>query len=342
VRQVVIPRYGPPEVLEVRESRDPEPKQGEVRVKVGAAGINFADVAARMGLYPDAPPPPMVVGYEVSGKVDALGPGADANGVAVGDDVIAMTRFGGYSDLVCVPASGIVKRPASMSVEEGAALPVVYLTAWHAMVAVGALKKGERVLIHSAGGGVGTAAIQIAKLVGAETIGTASAGKHEALKKLGLDHAIDYTREDFEPAVRRITGGKGVHMILDPVGGESWRKGMRLLAPDGRLCCFGYSAMTAGRRTRSILKVLWEFLFLPRVSPLALMDRNTGVYGVNMGHLWDHVELLRAELAAILRHVEEGKLRPIVDKVFPFREAAAAHAFIQDRKNFGKVLLRPE
>jgi len=341
LRQVVIPRYGAPEVLTIQESADPTPKAGEMRIRVEAAGINFADIAARMGLYPDAPPPPMVVGYEVAGKVDALGAGAETAGLKVGDDVIGMTRFGGYSDVVCVPASGVLKRPAGMSAETGAALPVVYLTAWHAMVVVGGLKKGERVLIHSAGGGVGTAAIQIAKLVGAESIGTASGAKHETLKKMGLDHAIDYTKEDFEPAVQRITGGKGVHMILDPVGGDSWRKGMRLLAPNGRLCAFGYSEMTKGRKTRSILKVLKEFIFLPRMSPLALMEKNTGVYGVNMGHLWDETAMLRAELTDILAHVEAGRLAPVVDKSFPFAEAAAAHAFIQARKNIGKVLLRP-
>jgi NADPH:quinone reductase-like Zn-dependent oxidoreductase len=253
-----------------------------------------------------------------------------------------MTRFGGYSDVVCTPVTGVLRRPKRMSVEEGAALPVVYLTAWHAMVYVGALKKGERVLIHSAGGGVGTAAIQIAKLIGAETIGTASGAKHEALKKLGLDHAIDYTREDFEPAVKRITGGKGVHMILDPVGGDSWRKGMRLLASNGRLCCFGYSEMTRGRRTRSLLKLLKEVIFMPRFSPLALMDRNTGVYGVNMGHLWDDVAMFRQELSEVLGHIEAGRLKPIVDRTFSFKDAAEAHAFIQARKNLGKVLLRPE
>lgn len=339
MRQVVIPRYGPPEVLEVREAPDPEPRAGEVRIRVGAAGINFADVAARMGLYPDAPKLPMVVGYEVAGRVDAVGAGAE--GLAVGDEVLAMTRFGGYADVVCAPLATVLKRPAGMTVEEGAALPVVYLTAWHAMVVMGNLRKGERVLIHSAGGGVGTAALQIAKIIGAETYGTASAGKHEALKKMGLDHAIDYTKEDFEEAVRRLTGGKGVHLVLDPVGGKSWKKGYRLLAPTGRLCCFGYSEMTRGRTTRSILKVVKEVATLPRWSALTLMNDNRGVFGVNMGHLWSETALLREELAAILAHYQAGRLKPVVDRAFPFEKAADAHAFIQARKNLGKVLLTP-
>ncbi len=339
MRQVVIPRYGPPEVLEVREAKDPEPGPREVRIRVGAAGINFADIAARMGLYPGAPPLPMCVGYEVAGRIDRLG--NEVAGFAVGDEVLALTRFGGYSDVVVVPAGAVSRRPPGMSVEEGAALPVTYLTAWHAMIVMGNLRKGERVLIHSAGGGVGTAAIQIAKLVGAETFGTASAAKHEALRKMGLDHAIDYTKEDFEEAVRSLTGGKGVHLVLDPVGGRSWKKGYRLLAPTGRLCLFGFSEMTRGRKTRSILKVLRELVTLPRWSPLGLMNQNRGVFGVNMGALWDELELLRGEVAKILRHYEAGRLRPIIDRGFPFAEAGAAHAFIHARKNLGKVLLKP-
>jgi NADPH:quinone reductase-like Zn-dependent oxidoreductase len=342
MRQVVIPRFGAPEVLTVRESPDPTPGKGQVRVRVAAAGINFADIAARMGLYPDAPPLPMVVGYEAGGTIDALGEGAGgASGLKVGDDVIAMTRFGGYSDVVCVPEATILKRPKAMTADEGAAMPVTYLTAWHSMVVMGNLRPGERVLIHSAGGGVGTAAIQIARMIGAETIGTASASKHEALKKLGLDHAIDYTTTDFEPAVRELTKGKGVHLILDPVGGASWKKGYRLLAQTGRLCCFGYSEMTSGRKTRSLFKVAKELLTLPKWSPLSLMDGNRGIFGVNMGHLWDEASLLRSELAQILAGYETGKLKPIVDRAFPFAEAAAAHTFIQARKNLGKVLLKP-
>jgi NADPH:quinone reductase-like Zn-dependent oxidoreductase len=268
--------------------------------------------------------------------------GAGVTSLAEGDEVLAMTRFGGYSDAVVAPAASVLKRPAGMTVEEGAALPVTYLTAWHAMVVMGNLRKGERVLIHSAGGGVGTAAIQIAKIIGAETYGTASAGKHEALKKLGLDHAIDYTRADFEKEVRRLTGGKGMHLILDPVGGASWKKGYRLLATTGRLCVFGFSEMARGRTTRSILKAMKELVTVPKWGPLDLMDRNVGVFGVNMGHMWNEQELLRQEMAAILSHYEAGRLKPVVDRSFPFKEAAAAHAFIQSRQNLGKVLLKPD
>ncbi len=339
MRQVVIPKYGPPSVLAVREAPDPEPGRGEVRVRVEATGVNFADILARMGLYPDAPPLPMVVGYEVAGRVDKVGPGVQ--GLAVGDEVLAMTRFKGYSDVVVARPPLVLKRPKGMSAEEGAALPVTYLTAWHAMIVIGNLRKGERVLIHSAGGGVGTAALQIARLVGAETFGTASAGKHATLKKMGLDHAIDYTRDDFEVEVKRLTGGKGVHLVLDPVGGASWRKGYRLLAPTGRLCVFGFSEMARGRTTRSIVKALKEFVTVPRFGPIDLMNRNAGVFGVNMGHLWGEVDLLGEEMRALLSHYEAGRLKPIVDRTFPFAEAAAAHGFIQERKNLGKVLLTP-
>jgi NADPH:quinone reductase-like Zn-dependent oxidoreductase len=341
MRQVTIPRFGPPDVLEVREGPDPTPGPGEVRIRVGAAGLNFADIAARMGLYPGMPPLPAVMGYEVAGRVDAVGRDGEAAGLAPGDEVLAMTRFGGHADVVVAPAAQVHKRPAGMSVEEGAALPVTYLTAWHAMVVMGALRRGERVLIHSAGGGVGTAALQIARLIGAETFGTASASKHAALEKMGLDHAIDYTREDFEPAVLRLTGGKGVHLVLDPVGGRSWRKSYRVLAKTGRLCCFGFSGATRGRTTRSLLQVARELLAVPRFGPLGLMSRNVGVFGVNMGDMWDQAALMREELEAVIGHYREGRLKPVIDRTFPFARAAEAHAFVQGRKNLGKVLLTP-
>ena len=178
MRQIWITRTGAPEVLAVKEAPDPQPKAGEVRVRVEASGINFADILGRMGLYPDLPPIPVVPGYEVSGRVDAVGPGVD--GDWTGRDVIAMTRFGGYADTVCVPVNQVFARPAGMSALEGAAVPVNYFTAWQLVVVMGGLKRNETVLVHSAGGGVGIAATQIAKHLGAQVIGTASASKHAA------------------------------------------------------------------------------------------------------------------------------------------------------------------
>ena len=162
MRQIWITKADPPEVLQVKEAPDPEPKAGEVRIRVEASGINFADILGRLGLYPDLPPIPVVPGYEVGGRIDALGAGVDARWA--GRNVFALTRFGGYADVICVPLAQVFERPEGMSAGEGAAIPVNYLTAWQLCVVMGALKRGETVLVHSVGGGVGIAATQIASI----------------------------------------------------------------------------------------------------------------------------------------------------------------------------------
>jgi NADPH:quinone reductase-like Zn-dependent oxidoreductase len=338
MQQVWIPRIGGPDVLEVREAPDPEPGAGEVRVRVEAAGINFADIMARMGLYPDAPKLPTVVGYEASGVVDAIGDGVTR--VAVGDRVMGMTRFGGYSDVVVIPEGQAIKIGDSVSFETAAAIPVQYLTAWMMLIRLGNLQKGERVLIHSAGGGVGLAAIQMAVWRGAEIYGTASAGKHEQLKAAGVHHCIDYRNQDFQAEIARLTDGKGVHLIIDAVGGDSFKKSYASLATMGRLFLFGASSFAPGKK-RSILAAVRGFMALPKFKPIPLMDQNRGVFGVNLGHMWHLTAELTEMLTEIVGLVEQGVFTPVVDKTFPFAEAADAHRYIQDRKNYGKVLLTP-
>ncbi len=340
MRQIVIPRSGPPEVLEVRESRDPLPAPGQVRIRVEATGVNFADIMGRMGMYPDLPKLPCVPGYEVAGRVDAVGDGVESS--ALGRDVLAMTRFGGYADVVCVPENQVFARPAGMGAEEGAAIPVNYLTAWQLLIVMGSLREGDTVLVHSAGGGVGIAATQIAKHFGARVIGTASAGKHEALRKLGVDHCIDYRTEDFEARVREITHGRGVELVLDAVGGDSFRKSYRALAPTGRLGVFGLSAAASGK-TRSLPSLLRAAAstFSQSFRPPGLMDKNKGVFGVNVGHLWGEVDRITRWMEKVLELRAAGVVQPVVAATFPFARAAEAHHYVQDRKNFGKVLLVP-
>lgn len=340
MRQIWIPQAGPPEVLELREAPDPLPAPGEVRIRVEASGVNFADVLGRMGQYPDLPPMPVVVGYEVAGRADAVGEGVDTSWI--GRDVLALTRFGGYSDVLCVPEAQAQVRPPGMSAEEGAAVPVNYLTAWQLIRVMGSLNRGETMLVHSAGGGVGIAAIQIARSLGARVIGTASAGKHDALKALGVDACIDYTREDFETRVREITRGRGVELALDAVGGASFKKSFRSLAPSGRLGMFGISSAATGK-TPSRLALLRTVLSMPwlRFNPISLMNQNKGVFGVNVGHLWDEVDRIQGWLESILGLYGEGAVRPVIAARFPFERAAEAHHHLQDRKNFGKVLLVP-
>jgi synaptic vesicle membrane protein VAT-1 len=340
MRQIWITKAGRPEVLEVKEAPDPEPKAGEVRIRVEASGVNFADILGRLGLYPDLPPVPVVPGYEVSGRVDAAGPGVEESWI--GRDVLAITRFGGYADVVCVPLNQVFVRPTGMSVAEGAAIPVNYLTAWQLVVAMGGLKRNETVLIHSAGGGVGIAATQIAKHVGARVIGTASRAKHSELRALGVDELIDYRTEDFEARVREMTNGRGVELILDAIGGDSWKKGYRLLAPTGRLGVFGVSAAVTGK-SRNMLAMLGLLVTTPwfQFNPLSLMNANKGVFGVNLGHMWGEIERQRAWAEELLALWMQGVIKPKIARSFRFDEAAKAHHFIQDRGNIGKVLLVP-
>jgi synaptic vesicle membrane protein VAT-1 len=340
MRQVWIPRIGGPQVLEVREAPDPEPSEGQVRIRVRAAGINFADVMARMGLYLDAPKLPAVVGYEVSGVIDQLGPGVAPGTAAVGARVLALCRFGGYSDTLCVPAPQAIPVPERLSFEQAAAIPVNYLTAWIMLIHLGNVHRGERVLVHAAAGGVGQAALQLCRWRGAEVIGTASASKHARLKELGVAHCIDYNTEDFEPAVKRFTDGRGVDVVIDAVGGDSFEKSYRCLASMGRLFMFGVSSFAPGKK-RQLATALLGLLRMPKFKPVPLMNENRGVFGVNMGHLWDRGDELAAMMRAIVDLCAAGTLDPVVDKTFPFAAAGAAHTYIQERKNFGKVLLTP-
>ncbi len=340
MRQIWIPKAGPPEVLELREVSDPLPKDSEVRIRVEATGINFADIMGRMGLYPDLPPMPVVPGYEVAGRVDCVGKQVETDWI--GRDVLAMTQFGGYSDVVCVPENQVYTRPPGMSAIEGAALPVNYLTAFQLIEVMGSLRKGDRILIHSAGGGVGIAAIQLAKRIGAQIIGTASAGKHDFLKSAGVAHCIDYTTQDFEARVLEVTGGRGVELALDAVAGSSFSKSFNVLSPTGRLGMFGMSAAATGKR-KSYFKAARAMLKTPllKFNPITLLNENKGVFGVNAGHLWDQNERVSGWMEALLDYYRKDEIRPVVAQTFPLDQAAIAHHFIQDRKNIGKVLLIP-
>ena len=331
MRQVVITRRGGPEVIEVREAPDPRPAPGEVRIRVRAAGLNFADVMARVGMYPDAPKLPAVMGYEVAGEIDLPRERA-------GEKVLAMTRFGGHSDLVCVPAAVAMPIPGKLSFSEAAAIPVNWLTAWHMLVELSNLRRGQTVLIQSAAGGVGTAAVQICRKLGASTIGTASSGKHVRLRELGLSHAIDYRNMDFEPEVMRITEGRGVDVALDPIG--TFKESFRCLAPVGKLIMFGASATVSGEK-RDYLAAAAAVLRMPWFHPLKLLPDNKGIFGVNMGKLWGETELLGREMGEILKGFASGEFKAVVDSEVPFAEAGRAHRRLQSRESFGKVVLVP-
>ena len=338
MRQIWITKAGPPEVLQVREAPDPEPGDGEVRISVRAAGINFADLMARVGLYPDAPKVPCVVGYEVSGLIDAVGKGVTR--VAVGDRVFGMPKFGGYTDALVLKEAQVFKMPASMSFEEAAALPVVYLTAHHMMMFTGNLRPRSSVLIHSAAGGVGLAAIQLAKTRSCQIFGIASKSKHAFLTEQGCQHPID-NDADYVAEIRKLTGGRGVDLVLDPVGGKSWTEGYGILAPAGRLVAFGLSAAASGK-SRSLIHALTQVVQVKKWSPMKLMDDNKSVQGVNMGHLFTEIDMLVEQFQALIGMYEAGQIKPHVDRTFKFSEAPLAHHYLHDRKAKGKVLLVPD
>ncbi len=336
MKQVYITGYGGPEKLQLREAPDPLPQAGELRIRVRASGINFADILARKGLYPDAPKLPCVVGYEVSGVVDAVGPGVDDHWQ--GREVFALTRFGGYADTVVVPLPQVFDKPAALSHEQAAAIPVNYLTAWQLMVVVGSLSKDEAVLIHNAGSGVGLAAIDIGRHLGARLYGTASAGKHDFLRERGLHHPIDYRGADWRPELDRLTEGRGVELVLDPLGGSHWKKSYKALRHTGRLGMFGISSASESGLIRP-LAMLKIGLTLPWFNPVSLMNDNRAVFGVNLGHMWHENSKIRPWMETLLRGVAEGWVRPHVDKAFPLAQVGEAQSYIEARKNIGKVVL---
>jgi len=333
---------GGPEVLQVQERPDPQVGPGEVRIAVKAAGINFADTMARVGLYPDAPKPPCVLGYEVAGEVESVAEGIDSP--AVGDRVIAGTRFGGQAEVVSVPADQVFPLPESFSFEQGAAFPVNYATAYAALVIMGGLREGERALIHAAAGGVGISATQVARSRGAEIFGTASASKHDAIRAQGVQHAIDYRTQDFEEEIRRITGGEGIDIVMDATGPTNFRKDYRLLRDGGRLIMYGASEL-ATERGRSMLTVIRGLTRMPMATmpwwkSLSVMNENKGVFGLNM-LAWQDREGLGRVIEPLIAELESGTIDPVVSEAFPFDRAGDAHRFITERRNIGKVVLVP-
>lgn len=338
MRQIVTTRNGGIEVLEVQETSDPTPRQGEALVAVKAAGLNFADILARQGLYPDGPPKPCVMGYEVSGVVAAVGDSDEQ--ALVGKAVIALTRFKGQAEKVVVPQQQLFEKPASLTFEQAAAIPVNYLTAYGLLVAMGGLRKGEAVLIHNAGGGVGLAALEIARKIGAVTYGTASPSKHDFLKDHGLDYAIDYRTQDWLPVLKKLTSNRGVELVIDPIGGAHWKKSYKSLRHTGRLGVFGVSAASANG-LKGKLGLLKAAVQTPWFHPFGLLNRNRGVFGLNLGHMWNEADKVAEWFEAIMAGVNEGWILPHVDKAFRFDQMREAHAYMEARKNIGKIVLVP-
>jgi|TARA_B100001540_G_scaffold297813_1_gene300805 NADPH:quinone reductase-like Zn-dependent oxidoreductase len=336
MRKILISKAGPPEVLKIVEHEKLVPPPGEVTIRVHNAGINFADLMMRLGIYgKQAPPIPFTPGYEVSGIITSIGEGVTE--FEEGQRVAAVTGVNGYAQEVNVAIKQVVKIDDNVSFEAAAAMPVTYLTAYHMLVELGNIKNGDTVLIHHAAGGVGTAAIQIAKAYGAGTIfGVASPSKKDFVETLGV-RFIDREKEDFVNVVKEETDGAGVHHALDPVGGKHLKKSFKSLRSGGKLYAFGGSSFVKGPKIFK-LAALWRLIRSPKFSPLNMIGKNKAIFGVHMGTIKD-MDLMRREIEALALMLNEKKIEPIIDSVFHFEDVAKAHYHIHNRKNKGKVLL---
>jgi NADPH:quinone reductase-like Zn-dependent oxidoreductase len=343
MKAVVLTRTGGPEVLEVQEWPDPAVGAGEVRIAVRAAGLNFADTMARVGFYPAAPKKPCVLGYEVAGEVETIG--ADVSGLVIGQRVMAGTRFGGQAELATAQARDVMPMPDHLSFEEGAAFCVSYGTGYAALMIMGGLRAETRVLIHSAAGGVGTAATQIARNAGAEIFGTASAAKHSAIQAQGVHHPIDYRTQDFKAEVRRLTDGEGVDIVMDALGPASFRKDYRILRPGGRLIMYNLSdalnekGLNVRAAASSLLRLPTSTM--PWWNPGRMLNQNRGVFGLNLLSWWRREGGMDRITAPLLEDLGSGRLAPVVAKVFPFERVGDAHRFLAERRNIGKVVITP-
>jgi NADPH:quinone reductase-like Zn-dependent oxidoreductase len=333
MKAVVMTKHGPPEALQIQERPDPPPPgAGEVTVAVASTGIAFSEVLARLGLYPLAPKPPAVLGTDIAGTVAAVGDGVES--LSVGDRVFGVTRYGGYAERANTLADNLRPLPERLSFEQGAASPNNYATAWLSLVSYGGVQHqaAARVLVHAAAGGVGIAATQVAKRYGAEVWGTASASKHDAIRGLGVDHAIDYHARGWEKDLPAFD------VILDPIGGRNWRTSYSLLRAGGRTVNYGASNVVVdGRRS------LWGFVKaaaqMPRTNLIKQMWASKCVMGLSMQGLWDDRGSYGPFLDPLLELIDDGTITPVIDTTFGYDEAPDAHRRLTERKNIGKVVL---
>lgn len=334
-----IERHGRPEVLVERELPLAAPGAGEVLIGVEAAGVNFADLMMRAGLYRTAPSRPYSPGFEVAGVV--LRTGSGVTEWREGDRCVALLRHGGYAHHVVVPAGQLFRYPQQLGPVEAAAIPVVFLTAWVCLLEAGRARGGETALILGAGGGVGTALVQLARRSGLRILGTAGDARKRAFvtDALGAEACFD-SRGDWEERVRQLVGERGIDIALDPVGAGATASCRRLLAPLGRLVFYGLSEALPGTHRRW-LQAAWAWLGTPRVHPYSLVEPNLGLFGVHLLHLGSKEPLLRPALEEVFGAVSRGELRAVMDRVFPFTRdgAVAAHHYLHARKNLGKVIL---
>ncbi len=314
MKAIAVEALGGPEVLHLTESEVPQPAPGTVLIKVEAAGVNFADVMMRSGGYPGGPGPGFVPGLEVAGTIAA--------GPRQGERVMALTWNGGYAEYALANEFAVFPMPEGMAFDEAAGFLVTNLTAYFALW-MADLKPDERVLIHAAGGGVGTAAVQLAREMGAEVFGTASTEeKLKRVKALGAEHVINYAQQDFVAEIRRLTGDEGVDIVLEMVGGDVFERSLELLRNLGRMVFYG-RASGEGRV----------------VDPAMLLTNNLALHGLYLGTLAADPELMKMAMDDLGEYLRRKKLRVLIGKHFPLAEAEQAHRFLEGRHSFGKIIL---
>ncbi|AWP17745.1 Synaptic vesicle membrane protein VAT-1 -like [Scophthalmus maximus] len=339
-RALVLTGYGGYDKvkLQVKTQRRARLQAGEVLVRVKACGLNFAELMGRQGLYEPLPAPPVTMGMEGSGVVEAVG--EDVEDRRVGDRVIAMSRFGMFQEVVVVPADRTFPMPEQMSFEEGAAIPINYLTAYMMLFEMANVRPGKSVLVHMAAGGVGIAATQLCQTVPDVTVfGTASASKHETIAQGGVTHPIDYRTKDYVEEIRKISP-KGVDIVLDPLGGSDTQKGFNLLKPLGTLIVFGAANCVTGQK-KSLLAMMKTWYNQLSLNTMKLMQTNKAVCGFHLGYMAED-QLIDRAMRELLELYRQGKIKPRIDSCYHFEEVADAMRRMHDRHNIGKVILLPE
>ncbi len=336
MRAVLLRRNGPPKNLRLEDAPDPVARPGEVLLQNRAAGVNFADVLARQGLYPGAPQRPFIPGFESSGEVLALGEGVD--GLRVGQRVLAFHNSGGYAERVIAPAANVLPIPDTLGSQSAVVLPLNYGTAYVALYRTGAVEPGMKVYLHAAAGGVGLAVIDLARRAGLEVVGAASSHfKRERLQAEGLKHVVDSRKAHVDRVARDLYSREGgFDIVIDSVGGRSIGEGLRALKPGGRLISCGVAKLSRG----GLIGFLKLWLTTPRLDPLRLLHSSRGFYGLNLAPLMRNPALVRKTLEELLRLTASGEIHPEPGRVMPLAQAGDAHHLLEHRRNVGKIVLR--
>jgi NADPH:quinone reductase-like Zn-dependent oxidoreductase len=335
MKAAVLHRTGRPGVLQVSDVPEPVPGPGEVRVHLGYSGINYAEVLSRKGLYVWAPKRPYILGMEGAGVIDGVGDGVDP--ARVGREAMVGTQYGCYAEKVVVPEERAIPAIESFTLEENAAFPVNYMTAWVALAELARVAEGEKVLVTAAAGGVGTAAVQLAARYGCEVYGlVGSREKLDLVRSLGAREVLSYRDSDCFERLRAVSGG--VDVVLETVGGRVYRESQSLLNPFGRLVVAGFASLDLKRWNPLSWWRTWRDL--PRAKVGELAEASTGVMATHLGYLLNEPARLQAIFERLRAFVSDKGIKPVVGKIFPFEDVAEAHAFVESRRSVGKVLLR--